>query len=35
MAAIIKTISTGKIIATLTQGTLVKNNKGYIASFNS
>lgn len=35
MAAIIKTISTGKIIATLTEGTLVKNNKGYIASFNS
>lgn len=35
MTALIKTISTGRVVATLTQGTLVKNNKGYIASFNN
>lgn len=35
MVAFIKTISTGRIIATLTQGTLVKSNKGYVASFDN
>lgn len=35
MVAIIKTIATGRIIATLNQGALVKSNKGYIASFDN
>ena len=35
MVAIIKTISTGRIVANLTRGTLVKNNKGYVASFDN
>ena len=35
IVALIKTISTGRVIATLTQGTLVKSNKGYIASFDN
>lgn len=35
MVALIKTISTGRIVATLTQGTLVKSNKGYVASFDN
>lgn len=35
MVAIIKTISTGRIIAYLNKGTLVKNDKGYVASFDN
>ena len=35
IAAIIKTISTGRVVANLTKGTLVKNNKGYVASFDN
>lgn len=35
MTAIIKTISTGRTVATLTQGTLVKNDTGYSASFSN
>lgn len=35
MAAIIKTISTGRIIASLTKGTLVIGEKGYAASFDN
>jgi hypothetical protein len=35
MTAIIKTISTGRTIATLTQGTLVKNETGYTANFSN
>ena len=35
IVALIKTISTGRVIATLTQGALVKSNKGYIASFDN
>lgn len=33
MVAIIKTISTGRTVALLNQGTLVKNDNGYAASF--
>lgn len=33
MTAIIKTVATGKVVGTLTQGTLVKNENGYFASF--
>lgn len=35
MAAIIKTISTGRIVATLTKGTLMTSDKGYMASFDN
>ena len=35
MAAIIKTISTGRVIASLTKGTLVIGEKGYSASFDN
>lgn len=35
MVGIIKTISTGRIVANLNQGTLVKNENGYAASFDN
>lgn len=35
IVALIKTISTGRVIAILTQGALVKSSKGYIASFDN